>query len=171
MMLTLMASLAWGNVPIGPSSQKGTLDTPFGPVQAQVLERMCRSESIVIGTVSSVSPFMKVMTNKGVPVANRIHTDLTMRVERDLRGDNPSAIDFTVEGGTLNRSWVPTPGAHPQPDVGARFMVGFTRLKVNTIPWPKGQPIFEATFWVDPTVDLPSENEISNELEAACANF
>jgi len=144
---------------------------PIGTVSASAMQRMCRSESIIIGTVLSTKSFPKNTTNQGEVVSVRTHTEIRMSVERDLRGSNPPTLDLTVEGGRLHGVFSVTPETQPQPTVGARFMVGFVRLKKDTIPWPEGQPIFNATFQVDSTVDLPSAASIANELQASCVDL
>lgn len=146
----------------------GTVLTPFGEAPRFNLERMCQAQFVIVGTVTSATPFMKKMTNGGVVKGERLHSQLVLNVERSIRGQNPSQISLTVQGGRTPTLFVPTPDTQPQPSVGARFMVGFVRMKAAAGVWPKGQPIFYQTFWVDADVDLPSLTVFKTEFEAAC---
>lgn len=120
--------------------------------------------------VTSATPFMKELESGGVVKGERLHSQLVLSVERSIRGQNPPQVSVTVEGGRTPTRFVPTPDGQPQPSVGARFLVGFVRMREAAGIWPAGQPIFYQTLSVDAGMELPAPIVFKTGFEAACSD-
>lgn len=162
---------AWANqFFVSDEDRVGRIRTPWGvALSERTSHGICKAPNLFVGTVVQATPYDKVVTAGGEPAGTVIHTELTLQTERTVRGVQQTTHTIHVRGGVMpDGRTVATPPEQPAPIVGNRYALGYWTLQQGTATWPVGTPIIGAKLRIDPSVPLPSESDLIEEVAHVC---
>ena len=145
------------------------VDTPLGKIPYLDAYWACTDESLVVGTITSVTPYAQAETLNGRFIGHATYSSFRLRVTRDIRDNAPRYVDFVVRGEIVQPNYNSVAPDTVQPIVGTTWAIAYDPLTSATAMWPAGTPMISASYYIHRANAVPRTRPLRRAVDRTCA--